>query len=159
MFLLAILERFHVCPLRRLALPALLALLAIGPVLLAAAPAAAGPADRDSAFRWFDGVDTDHDQIIGPEEMERVRDKRFDRYDGNRDGYVTLDEFNFALPDEMEDEIERRRRRFAVMDLDDDGRLTRDEYLQFGVRVIQEADMDGDGRITRSEFADTVAPQ
>ena len=146
-------------PLRQLALPALLALLATGPLLLLAGPAAAGPEDRESAFRWFDGVDTDRDEIIGPEEMERVRDKRFDRYDGNRDGSVTLDEFNFALPDDMGDEIERRRRRFAVMDLDDDGQLTREEYLQFGARVIQEADIDGDGSITRAEFADTVAPQ
>lgn len=136
--------------------PALLVSLAL---LAGIAPAAAGPADRESALRWFDGVDTDHDQVIGPEEMHRVRAKRFDRYDGNGDGKITLDEFNFSVPRDLEDEIERRSRRFAVMDLDGDGRLTREEYLEFGNRVLKAADRDGDGRITREEFAESVAPR
>lgn len=127
--------------------------------LAAALPAAAGPADRDSALRWFDAVDTDHDEMIDAEEMHRVRDKRFRRYDGDGDGYITLDEFNFAVPDDLADEIERRARRFAVMDTDDDDLLTQDEYLAFGNRVIEAADQDGDGIVSRHEFADTVAPQ
>lgn len=147
-------EPAPVHPLCRLALVAVLAVSAG-----AALPATAGQADRDSALRWFDGMDTDHDQVITPDEMLRVREKRFGRYDGDGDGYVTLDEFNFAVPKEQEDEIERRSRRFDVMDEDNDDRLTKEEYLGFGDRVIHEADQDGDGSITRDEFADTVAPQ
>ncbi|MGE0653464.1 MAG: EF-hand domain-containing protein [Alphaproteobacteria bacterium] len=124
----------------------------------AGAPAAAGPADRDSALHWFDSVDTDHDGAFDAAEIERVRDKRFRRYDGNGDGYVTLDEFNFAVPEELADEVERRRRRFLVMDLDGDQRLTKDEYMLFGTRVIDAADSNGDGIVTRDEFADSVAP-
>ncbi len=141
--------------LRRLALAALLA----APTAGVALPATAGPADRESALRWFDGVDTDRNQVIDAEEMTRVRAKRFSRYDGDGDGQVSLDEFNFAVPEDLGDEIERRARRFRVMDQDGDGQLTSDEYLSFGGRVIQAADVDGDGSVTRDEFANTVAPQ
>lgn len=137
-----------------LAAPLLLAL-----AVLAPASAEAGPADRDSALRWFDDVDSDHNGITDVAEMDRVRDKRFRRYDGNGDGYITLDEFNFSLPEDLADEIERRARRFAVMDLDDDDALTKDEYMQFGGRVAAAADLNGDGVVTRDEFATAVAPQ
>jgi hypothetical protein len=126
---------------------------------LAIAPAAAGQADRDSALRWYDGVDTDHNEMVDAAEMNRVRDKRFRRYDGNGDGDITLDEFNYSIPEDLGDERERRSRRFAAMDRDGDSRLTKEEYLQFGDRVIQAADQNGDGIVTRQEFADTVAPQ
>ncbi len=134
-------------------LPALLV------ALVVALPAYAGQADRESALRWYDAVDTDKSQTVDAAEMSRVRDRWFPRYDGDGDGYVTLDEFNFSVPVEMEDERERRSRRFSVMDLDGDGRLSRDEHLAFGDRVMQAADLNGDGVVTRQEFADTVAPQ
>ena len=126
---------------------------------MAALPAQAGEADRESALRWYDAVDTDHTATIDAAEMRRVRDRWFPRYDGDGDDYVTLDEFNFSVPGEMEDERERRSRRFRVMDLDGDGQLSRDEHLAFGDRVMQAADLNGDGVVTRQEFADTVAPQ
>lgn len=143
-------------PLRRLLLSTMLAL---ATTLLAAATAEAGPADRESALRWFDDVDSDHNGMIDVAEIDRVRDKRFRRYDGNNDGYISLDEFNFSVPQELADEIERRRRRFEVMDLDGDGELTKDEYMRFGARVVAAADVDGDGFVTRDEFATAVAPQ
>jgi Ca2+-binding EF-hand superfamily protein len=126
---------------------------------LSIAPAVAGQADRESALRWYDGVDTDHNEMVDAAEMNRVRDKRFRRYDGNGDGYITLDEFNYSIPEDLGDERERRNRRFAVMDRDGDRQLDKDEYLAFGGRVIQAADQNGDGVISRQEFADTVAPQ
>ena len=126
---------------------------------LSVAPAAAGQADRESALRWYDGVDTDHNEMVDAAELNRVRDKRFRRYDGNGDGYITLDEFNYSIPEDLGDERERRSRRFAVMDRDGDSRLIKEEYLEFGGRVIQAADRNGDGIVTRQEFADTVAPQ
>lgn len=128
-------------------------------LLLPLAPALAAEADRESALRWYDAVDTDHNEMIDAAEMERVRAKRFPRYDGDGDGYVSLDEFNFALPEDLSDERERRSRRFAVMDTDDDDLLTLDEYLDFGRRVMEAADPNRDGIVTRQEFADTVAPR
>lgn len=136
-----------------------LALLSFAAALVAGLPAQAGEADRESALRWYDAVDTDHTATVDAAEMSRVRDRWFPRYDGDGDGYVTLDEFNFSVPGELEDERERRARRFAVMDLDGDGRMSRDEHLKFGDRVMQAADLNGDGIVTRQEFADTVAPQ
>jgi Ca2+-binding EF-hand superfamily protein len=148
-------------PSRRPLLPALLILVAplLAVSLFSPGSAQAGPADRESALRWFDGVDSDHNGVIDVAEIDRVRDKRFRRYDGDGDGYITLDEFNFSLPEELGDEIERRARRFAVMDLDDDDELTKDEYMRFGGRVAAAADLDGDGVVTREEFATAVAPQ
>ncbi len=133
--------------------------LLIALAVLAPASVQAGPDDRESALRWFDDVDSDHNGVTDVAEIDRVRDKRFRRYDGDGDGYITLDEFNFSLPENLADEIERRARRFAVMDLDDDGRLTKDEYMQFGGRVVAAADLNGDGVVTRDEFATAVAPQ
>ena len=127
--------------------------------LSAAAPGYAAQDDRDSALRWYDAVDTDKSQTIDAEEMRRVRERWFPRYDGDGDGYVSLDEFNFSVPAELADERERRSRRFKVMDLDGDGLLSREEHLQFGNRVMQAADLNGDGIVSRDEFAQTVAPQ
>lgn len=121
-------------------------------------PAIAAEADRASALRWFDGVDTDRSGTIDLAEVDRVREKRVRRYDGDGDGYISLDEFNYSVPRELEDELERRRRRFAVMDLDGDERLDRSEYMGFGARVVDAADLDGDGAVTRDEFLQTVAP-
>lgn len=132
---------------------------ALAAQLFWAAPAAAGPADRESALRWFDEVDSNRSGTIDVAEIDRVRDKRFRRYDGDGDGYITLDEFNFSVPEELADEIERRRRRFHVMDLDGDGQLSKDEYMKFGARVAAAADINGDGVVTREEFAEAVAPQ
>jgi len=132
-------------------------------VLLAALagglPAQAAQADRESALRWYDAVDTDKSQTVDAEEMRRVRGRWFPRYDGDGDDHVSLDEFNFSVPAELADERERRARRFKVMDLNGDGLLSREEHLQFGDRVIQAADLNGDGMVTRDEFAQTVAPQ
>jgi len=119
-------------------------------------PATAQQAASDSAMRWFDDIDVDKDGAMTTAEMVRVRDKRFSRLDGNADGQLTIDEYVFGVPPNREDEIERVRRRFAIIDTDQDGYATKEEYMAFGDRVMQTADLDGDGRVLRQEFAASV---
>jgi Ca2+-binding EF-hand superfamily protein len=121
-------------------------------------PAAAQEEAPDSAMRWFSGIDVDGDGFMTLDEMTGVRDKRFGRTDGNDDGLLTVDEYTFGIPKRLEDVIERRRNRFAAIDRDGDGSVTKEEYMAFGDQVIEAADLDGDGKVSRAEFTESVTP-
>ena len=83
-----------------------------------------------------------------PRASDRTREqRRFDRLDKDRNDTITREEF-LAL----------RRRAFAKLDTNGDGRLSFDEW---GVRTTTRfagADRDRSGSLTRAEFA-TTAPK
>lgn len=77
------------------------------------------------------------------EEFEAFRRKRFDATDANGDGSVDVEEYVQEFADRSRDELERTRdaqgeqtrRRFASMDADKDGKLSRAEFDASGERV------------------------
>lgn len=80
-----------------------------------------------------------------PEAPARTREeKRFDRYDRDRDGQVTRDEYLGA-----------RRKAFAKLDANDDGRLDFEEWSARTSDRFAKADADHDRRLDRGEFATT----
>ena len=80
-----------------------------------------------------------------PQASEKTREqKRFSRYDHDKDGKVSRDEFLAA-----------RRRAFAKLDVNNDGRLSFDEYAVKGEKRFADADGDHDGALAAGEFATT----
>ncbi|MBB5713766.1 hypothetical protein FHS94_000589 [Sphingomonas aerophila] len=83
-----------------------------------------------------------------PEASQRAREeKRFDRYDKDRDGRITRDEY-----------LLQRRKAYAKLDTNGDGRLSFDEWAAKTVTKFTGADADKSGSVTRTEFA-TTAPK
>lgn len=80
-----------------------------------------------------------------PEAPARTREeKRFDRYDRDRDGRVTRDEYLAA-----------RRKAFGKLDANADGRLDFEEWSTKTSDRFAKADADQDRRLDRGEFATT----
>ncbi len=83
-----------------------------------------------------------------PKAPDRTREqKRFDRYDKDRDGRVTRDEY-----------LTPRRKAFAKLDTNGDGRLSFDEWAVKTTTRFGEADRDRSGAMDAAEFA-TTAPK
>lgn len=83
-----------------------------------------------------------------PEASERTREaKRFDRYDRDRDGRITRDEY-----------LAPRRKAFARLDSNGDGRLSFDEWAAKTATRFAAADRDRSGAMDRAEFL-TTAPR
>ena len=83
--------------------------------------------------------------IDPPQATERTREqKRFDRYDRNRDGKVDRDEY-----------LLNRRKAFAKLDTDGDGKLSFDEYSARAIAKFAKADADRSGALIAAEFATT----
>jgi len=129
-----------------------LALFAI--ILCIAGPAFAQQPETDaqSAERYFDRLDQKKQGFFTLADMQRIEGKTFTRTDDNKDGELTLSEYNFGIPDERQDVIERFIRRFRLADADTNGRVTMDEYMAFCAQVVTAADTNQDGMVTKEEF-------
>jgi Ca2+-binding EF-hand superfamily protein len=108
--------------------------------------------DAQSAERYFDRLDQKKQGFFTLADMQRIEAKTFKRVDDNKDGELTLSEYNFGIPDERQDVIERFTRRFRMADSDTNGRVTMDEYMAFCARVVEAADTNKDGMVTKEEF-------
>ena len=81
-----------------------------------------------------------------PEATPRTREqKRFGRYDKDRDGSITREEY-FAS----------RRKAYARLDKDGDGRLSFDEWSVKTIAKFTAADRDKSGSMDAPEFATTA---
>lgn len=80
-----------------------------------------------------------------PSASEKTREeKRFQRYDKDRNGAVGRDEY-----------LVSRQKAFAKLDLNHDGKLGFDEYATKAVVKFAGADRDKNGALTAVEFAST----
>ncbi len=108
---------------------------------LAARAATLTPAMPTAAAQRGD----DEPPRVLPEASERTREqKRFDRYDKDRDASITRDEYLLG-----------RRKAFAKLDLNHDGQLSFDEWSAKTVKRFTDADTDRSGALTAAEFATT----
>ncbi|MBO9622802.1 MAG: histidine kinase [Sphingomonas sp.] len=83
-----------------------------------------------------------------PRASDRTREqKRFDRYDKDRNDQVAREEY-----------LASRRKAFAKLDVNGDGRLDFGEWAKRTTDKFAEADKDKSGTLTRAEFA-TTAPK
>lgn len=80
-----------------------------------------------------------------PEAGERTREeKRFDRYDKDRDQRITAEEY-----------LASRRKAYAKLDTNGDGRLSFEEWAKKTTDKFGKADADRSRTLTREEFATT----
>jgi hypothetical protein len=81
-----------------------------------------------------------------PEASAKTREeKRFGRYDKDRDGSVTREEY-----------LAQRRKAFAKLDANHDGQLSFDEWAVKATTKFVAADRDRAGAMTPAEFATTA---
>lgn len=71
--------------------------------------------------------------------------RRFSRYDKDRDGGVTREEY-----------LAQRRKAYAKLDVDGDGRLSFDEWAVKATTKFAGADRDRSGTMSATEFATTA---
>ncbi len=123
-------------------------------LVLVAAPAFAQQpeADAQSAERYFDRLDQKKQGFFTLADMQRIEGKTFTRTDDNKDGELTLEEYNFGIPSERQDVIDRFTRRFRLADIDGNDSITMAEYMTFCERVVAAADANRDGMVTKDEF-------
>ncbi|CAN5294803.1 hypothetical protein BH09PSE3_BH09PSE3_07860 [soil metagenome] len=104
------------------------------PSLIPAMPVAGDPAPMGLA-----------DLAGPPSATEKTREeKRFSRYDKDRNGTVGRDEY-----------LVSRQKNYAKLDLNHDGKLSFDEYAVKAVTKFANADRDKNGALTAAEFAAT----
>jgi Ca2+-binding EF-hand superfamily protein len=81
-----------------------------------------------------------------PEASPATREqKRFNRYDKDRDGQVTREEY-----------LAQRRKAFAKLDRNGDGQLSFDEWAIKATTKFAAADRDKSGAMNAAEFATTA---
>lgn len=120
------------------------ALLMFGAVTHSAAPMPEQPVQRMTADTTADAT---ADDASVPEASAKTREeKRFGRYDKDRDGKVTRDEY-----------LASRRKAFAKLDVNGDGRLDFEEWASKASAKFAAADRDKSGAMTPAEFATTAA--
>ncbi len=108
------------------------------PATLAAMPAATGTAAADS--------DPQSSLPAVPEALPATREqKRFDRYDKDRNGSITRDEYLLS-----------RHKAFAKLDVDGNGTLSFDEWAAKAEAKFAVADKDKSGTLNAAEFATTA---
>ncbi|MBA2936204.1 EF-hand domain-containing protein [Sphingomonas sp. CGMCC 1.13654] len=80
-----------------------------------------------------------------PQATEKTKEqKRFSRYDHDKDGKIELSEY-----------LQARRRNFDKLDINHDGKLSFDEYAAKAEAKFAGADADKSGALSPSEFATT----
>ncbi|MDQ1231067.1 histidine kinase [Sphingomonas sp. SORGH_AS_0879] len=122
-----------------------LMLVGAGLFLWGSRPDAPSPLPAASAAA---GVPTQaaEDDAALPEASAKTREqKRFDRYDKDRDGKITREEYLAA-----------RRKAYAKLDRDGDGKLSFDEWAIKATTKFAAADHDKSGAMNPAEFATTA---
>ncbi|MDB5695533.1 MAG: histidine kinase [Sphingomonas bacterium] len=106
--------------------------------LLPPAPAAAPVGEQDV------DVQTLPDRVPAASAKTR-EERRFGRYDKDRDGAITRDEY-----------LAQRRKAYAKLDTNGDGRLSFDEWAIKATTKFGGADRDKSGAMSATEFATTA---
>ena len=125
---------------------ALFCLMAAGAV-----PARAQAQGRDPG-EWLARADTIADGRITRSEFRAMRAQLFSWLDRNGDGYLSRDDAPRLrrARQAMNERLDEMTRQF---DVNRDGRVSRDEFVNGPARIFDLADANGDGVIDREELA------
>ncbi len=96
----------------------------------------------------FDRIDVNGDGVISRAEFQMVRAERWMQIDRNGDGYLSEDDF----PRWAARRARTQLAEIAFLDGNDDGRTSKDEFLNGPAPLFTWADLDSDGALTRSEL-------
>jgi hypothetical protein len=99
-------------------------------------------------MRMMERFDNDGDGKVTAEEMVAVRDKAMANYDANKDGNLSIDEFQGLWLEHMRP---RMVRHFQRLDADGDAKLTQVEMKKIMQRIMSRMDRDNDGAISKDD--------
>lgn len=136
-------------PHTKLTLTALAVTAMIGGIAFAAQADSRGHGKGDRADQLFERFDTNNDGKITKAEIEASRKASVAKYDANKDGQLSLEEFQGLF-----NEIMRHRmvRMFQKLDRDGDAKVTEAEIARRTDRMMAHLDRDENGEIERSEL-------
>jgi Ca2+-binding EF-hand superfamily protein len=101
------------------------------------------------AAMWLQRLDANKDGTVTLEEMLAAREPRFTRLDANKDGAIDAAESDAQAREAIEYWAKRLVRRF---DQDRDGKITREEFSRYARERFAMRDLNDDGRITAEDL-------
>lgn len=102
--------------------------------------------------RIFDKADTNGDGVITREEFHAARERMFVRLDRNGDGYIDKDDMSGRLTGRQKTQ-ERLAELVTQLDRDDDGRVSKAEFVDGPTPLFDRADTDHNGELSKEEVA------
>jgi hypothetical protein len=128
----------------------LISVLALG-LSLSTAPTLAG---KHGQGKFMESFDSNGDGKVTLDEFNTASADRFKKMDKNADGRLTEEEFSTYVQARRE---QRRLERFKTVDADNNGSVSKDEYLaaqrQRAERRFARMDRDGNGMLDAEEYA------
>jgi Ca2+-binding EF-hand superfamily protein len=120
-------------------------------LLLAAAAGAAQAQMRPSPSAMFDNADTNHDGSIAREEFYAARGALFPKRDSNSDGFIDDADMpkGLAARPRLSEAVEKMR---AQLDLNSDGKITPQEFVDGAMPLFDKADTNGNGALETQEI-------
>jgi Ca2+-binding EF-hand superfamily protein len=112
----------------------------------------------------FNTIDADKDGKISRDEYLKIHEERFNKFDGNGDGYLTEEEVK--VTDTRKSKKSKRKTaqkgkmRFSVIDTDDDRKISKEEWITANperpeaAQMFDQIDTDKDGYWAKKEFKD-----
>ena len=111
-------------------------------VAAAALAGIAAPALAASKSGTVVPFDTDNDGTVDLDEAKKAASALFDKLDTDKDGTLDLKELHGRLT----------QKEFTAADPDNDGTLTKDEFLAVVEKRFKAADPDSDGTVSAAEL-------
>jgi hypothetical protein len=120
-----------------------------------ALPQSAPPGDAAKAKNGADAWDANHDGVYTCDEWKSHLDRIFTSADRNHDGH--LDPAEFATVRKLDPGLADAD--FGYFDENQDGKITRGEFVDKPSEFILRFDKNGDCRVTPDETKDAAAPK
>lgn len=107
---------------------------------------------KGSLGKRFLNKDANGDGMLSREEVEWMPQLRFDQIDEDKDGFLSQTELKRHHPRMRHKPHNRKEKRFNIIDINGDGRVTLEELEEHVKDRFESLDLDGDGVVTKDEM-------